>query len=104
MSTQKQIIFWITRRPARFEAQRFSSLCHLLAQQGYQVRWIEIPSALPSSEIELWLPEKLDAPCCAIFFADKEVQWPKPLIGLIRTKTVSPIRYVATFWIYEDVD
>ncbi len=108
MPTEKQIIYWVTRRPARFEAQRFSPLCILLAQQGRLVHWVEIPTNLPAGEIENWLPLQLEGKnvgtCCAIFFGDKEVAWAKPLIALIRTKTQSPIKHAAIFWIYEDVD
>ncbi len=104
MNKDKQNIFWVTRRPARFEAQRFERLCHLLAQLGYLVSWIEIPSSLPAAEVNDWLPLKLESPCCAIFFCDKEIEWAKPLVSLVRTKVAVTNRSAALFWVYEDVD
>lgn len=104
MATEKHTIFWVTRRPAKFEAQRFAPLCLLLAQQGYQISWIEMPAGLSAAEFETWLAEKLSQPCSAIFFGDKEVHWAKPLIAQIRTKAAIATRYAAIVWIYEDGD
>jgi two-component system sensor histidine kinase/response regulator len=104
MNKPKHSIAWLTRRPPKFEAQRFERMCNLLSHLGYQVNWIEVPANLAAKEFQTWLGEKMAPKPSAFIFGDKEASWFRPLIQVIRTWENPEFKAIPIFWIYEDVD
>jgi len=104
MADEKKIISWISKRPVRFESQRFEPVCHYLTQHGYEIRWIDAPGSFEDLNIQNWLAERLSPVSRAVFYGDKDLDVIRPIVKAIRGLQNSPLSFQPFFWLYEDTD